>query len=84
VAQVQAILRTQFPGISEKDVARLPDQMHNPLKYRLRSILFVAEGTKGKEGVRGGLPRAGPGNTGSQRWRGQWTAPQRAQRATTH
>jgi len=51
VAQVQDILRAQFPGIPGKELARLPDQMHNPLKYRFRSILFVAEGTKGK--VRG-------------------------------
>ena len=43
VAQVQAILRTQFPGLKESVVRRLPDELANPLKYRFRSVLFVAE-----------------------------------------
>ena len=47
IADVQKILRTQFPGLSKKDIAKLPDQLRNPLKYRFRSILFVAEGSKG-------------------------------------
>jgi acetoin utilization deacetylase AcuC-like enzyme len=47
IAEVQEILRTQFPGLSKRDVAKLPDQLRNPLKYRFRSILFVAEGSKG-------------------------------------
>lgn len=48
IAQVQEILRTQFPGLSKKDIAKLPEQLRNPLKYRFRSILFVAEGAKGR------------------------------------
>jgi len=48
IAQVQEILRTQFPGLSKRDIAKLPEQLRNPLKYRFRSILFVAEGTKGR------------------------------------
>jgi GNAT superfamily N-acetyltransferase len=48
IAQVQNILSTQFSGLSRRDIARLPDQLHNPMKYRFRSILFVAEGSKGK------------------------------------
>lgn len=43
VAQVQAILRVQFTGITEKDIAQLPARLANPLKYRFRSILLVAE-----------------------------------------
>jgi acetoin utilization deacetylase AcuC-like enzyme/GNAT superfamily N-acetyltransferase len=47
IEQVQEILHTQFPLISKRDVSKLPEQLRNPLKYRFRSILFVAEGTKG-------------------------------------
>jgi acetoin utilization deacetylase AcuC-like enzyme/GNAT superfamily N-acetyltransferase len=47
IEQVQEILRTQFPLISKRDINKLPEQLRNPLKYRFRSILFVAEGTKG-------------------------------------
>jgi acetoin utilization deacetylase AcuC-like enzyme/GNAT superfamily N-acetyltransferase len=48
IAQVQEILRTQFPLLSKSDIAKLPEQLRNPLKYRFRSILFVAEGAKGR------------------------------------
>ena len=44
VAQVQAMLRVQFHKLSEKDIAKLPTQLANPLKYSFRSILLVAEG----------------------------------------
>jgi acetoin utilization deacetylase AcuC-like enzyme len=43
IAQVQEILRTQFTALPAKDIAKLPDQLHNPLRYRFRFILFVAE-----------------------------------------
>jgi acetoin utilization deacetylase AcuC-like enzyme len=43
VAQVQAMLRVQFTGITDKDIAKLPARLANPLKYRFRSILLVAE-----------------------------------------
>ncbi len=46
VEQVQHILRAQFPGLSEEKIAVIPDQLTNPLKYRFRSILFVAEDSK--------------------------------------
>jgi acetoin utilization deacetylase AcuC-like enzyme/GNAT superfamily N-acetyltransferase len=45
IADVQGILRDQFPLIGSDDVAKLPELLRNPLKYRLRSILFVAEGS---------------------------------------
>ena len=48
IAMVQEILRTQFPALSKRDIAKLPEQLRNPLKYRFRSILFVAEGTRGR------------------------------------
>jgi acetoin utilization deacetylase AcuC-like enzyme/GNAT superfamily N-acetyltransferase len=46
VSQVQGILRTQFSGLSEKEITELPKKLHNPLKYRFRSILFVADDEK--------------------------------------
>ncbi|MEE4254937.1 MAG: acetylpolyamine amidohydrolase [Desulfuromusa sp.] len=49
--QVQGILREQFPGLSEKDVSKLPQQLENPLKHRFRAVLYVAEGVRG--GVKG-------------------------------
>jgi acetoin utilization deacetylase AcuC-like enzyme/GNAT superfamily N-acetyltransferase len=47
IEQVQEILRTQFPLLSKRDINNLPEQLRNPLKYRFRSILFVAEGARG-------------------------------------
>ena len=47
VVQVQAILRSQFTGLDEQDIAKLPLQLANPMKYRFKSILFVAEGQRG-------------------------------------
>jgi len=44
IAQVQNILRQQFPALSKHEIADLPRQLRNPLKYRFRSILFIAEG----------------------------------------
>jgi len=43
VSQVQAILRQQFPGLPASDVESIPEQLHDPLAFKLRSILFVAE-----------------------------------------
>jgi acetoin utilization deacetylase AcuC-like enzyme/GNAT superfamily N-acetyltransferase len=48
IGQIQSILRSQFPGLPKMEVARLPKQLRNPLKYRFRSILFVAEDSKGQ------------------------------------
>ncbi len=47
IAQVQDILRAQFPRLLNRTVNKLPEQLRNPLKYRFRAILFVAEGSKG-------------------------------------
>ncbi len=43
LSQVQAMLRVQFNDLSEKDIAKIPSQLANPLKYRFQSILLVAE-----------------------------------------
>ncbi|MBN2397915.1 MAG: acetylpolyamine amidohydrolase, partial [Deltaproteobacteria bacterium] len=47
VIQVQAILRSQFAALDEQEVAKLPLQLRNPVKYRFKSILFVADGLRG-------------------------------------
>jgi len=51
LAQVQAILRAQFPKLGEPQIAKLPDQLTNPLKYRFRAVVLVAEDVR--QGVRG-------------------------------
>lgn len=43
IAQVLTMLREQFPRTRPVDVDKLPQQLHDPLKYRYRTILFVAE-----------------------------------------
>ena len=48
LSQVQQILRSQFPDLAEAEVAKLPQQLENPLKHGFRAILYVAEGTRGK------------------------------------
>jgi len=51
LVQVQEILRVQFPDLPEREIAKLPQLLRNPLKYRFRSILYVAEEARAK--VRG-------------------------------
>jgi acetoin utilization deacetylase AcuC-like enzyme/GNAT superfamily N-acetyltransferase len=51
IRQVLDILEAQFPTARQEDFEKLPRQLHDPLKYRYRSILFVAEDGRGK--VRG-------------------------------
>jgi len=43
VEAAQKIMREQFSAMPEKDIAKLPDQLSNPLKHRFVSRLFVAE-----------------------------------------
>jgi len=47
IVQIQEILRQQFPLLSEETIRKLPEQLRNPLKFRFRSVLFVAEGARG-------------------------------------
>lgn len=50
VAEVQEILRAQFPGMSAAEIDKLPEQLADPFKYRFISKLFVAE--DGRERIR--------------------------------
>jgi len=43
VAQVQDMLRHRFDALSDSEIRALPAKLGNPLKYRFRTILFVAE-----------------------------------------
>jgi acetoin utilization deacetylase AcuC-like enzyme/GNAT superfamily N-acetyltransferase len=51
IKQVQEILKTQFNELNQQDIEKLPKHLRNPLEYRFRSILFVADDEKGR--VRG-------------------------------
>lgn len=48
VAQVQAILRAQFPLLKAAEVDQLPEKLQNPLKVGFRVVLLVAENGKGQ------------------------------------
>ena len=48
IQQVQEILRGQFHLLSEPEVAKLPELLRNPLKFRFHTILFVAEDMKNR------------------------------------
>ncbi len=47
VAQVQEILRSQFAAIPEEDIASLSQKLRDPLRYRFRSYLIVADDLQG-------------------------------------
>ena len=51
VAQVQAILREQFPTAGAIESAGIPELLRNPFKKKLRTLLFVAE--DGEDQVKG-------------------------------
>lgn len=48
ISQVLTILKEQFPAARKEEFLKLPAQLHDPLKYEYRSILFVAENGVGK------------------------------------
>lgn len=48
LVQVQAILESQFPALRDEDIARIPEQLRNPLKFRFRSLLLVAEDARAR------------------------------------
>ncbi len=48
IALVQDILRMQFIGLPDKEILQLPDKLRNPMKYRFRSILLVADDYRGR------------------------------------
>ena len=45
--EVQEIMRAQFPLMSADDIAKLPDQLTDPMTYRFVTELLVSEDTKG-------------------------------------
>jgi acetoin utilization deacetylase AcuC-like enzyme len=47
IAQVQAILRTQFSFPDEEEIEKLPEKLRNPLKHGFHSILYVADDYRG-------------------------------------
>jgi len=38
ISQVQAILKSQFPDLPQKDIRTLPDQLTDPFKYQVISF----------------------------------------------
>lgn len=47
IAQVEQILREQFPLVEEGDITNLGEQLEDPIAYRFRTVLFVAEDAHG-------------------------------------
>lgn len=47
VEHVQEILRTRLPGLREEEIVSLPKKLHDPVGYRLRAMLFVADDMRG-------------------------------------
>jgi acetoin utilization deacetylase AcuC-like enzyme/GNAT superfamily N-acetyltransferase len=45
--QVRAMLRAQFPGIADREIDDIQDHLRNPMAYKYRTILFVAENARG-------------------------------------
>jgi acetoin utilization deacetylase AcuC-like enzyme/GNAT superfamily N-acetyltransferase len=46
IEAAQKIMREQFSAMPEADIAKLPDQLANPLKHKFVSRLFVAENAR--------------------------------------
>ncbi|MDY6849531.1 MAG: GNAT family N-acetyltransferase [Geoalkalibacter sp.] len=51
LAQVQRILRDQFPDLAERDIEKIPDLLRDSFKHGFRCILYVAEDAR--QSVRG-------------------------------
>lgn len=47
IGQVQEILKTRFPDLRKEEIDLIPEHLKNPLKFRFRSTLLVAENRKG-------------------------------------
>ena len=46
IEAAQKIMREQFPQMPDYDIAKLPEQLANPLKHKFVSRLFVAENAR--------------------------------------
>jgi len=51
INQVLVIMRKQFPNARPEDFEKIPMQLHDPMHYKYRSILFVAQDSRDR--VRG-------------------------------
>ena len=47
IEEVQAIMRAQFPLMPEREIAKLPDQLADPMAYRFVTELFLSEDAGG-------------------------------------
>ena len=47
IEQVQQILKSRFPDLRDEEIDLIPEHLKNPLKFRFRSTLIVAENRKG-------------------------------------
>jgi acetoin utilization deacetylase AcuC-like enzyme/GNAT superfamily N-acetyltransferase len=47
IEQVQEILKTRFPDLRKEEIDLIPEHLKNPIKFRFRSTLLVAENRKG-------------------------------------
>ena len=43
IEQVQAMLRVRLPALAERDIAKIPELLHDPMRHRFRAMLLVAE-----------------------------------------
>jgi acetoin utilization deacetylase AcuC-like enzyme/GNAT superfamily N-acetyltransferase len=48
IAQVQDILRKQFSALDNSEIDRLVRKLKNPLKYRFKTVLFIADDKQGR------------------------------------
>ncbi len=46
ITDVQTILRQQFPGLIDSEITSLAAKLANPLKYKFKTILFIAENSR--------------------------------------
>jgi acetoin utilization deacetylase AcuC-like enzyme/ribosomal protein S18 acetylase RimI-like enzyme len=46
IERAQEIIRVQFPGLPESKIAKLPEQLHDPMRFRFRTALIVAEDSR--------------------------------------
>src|SRR5690606_38710255 len=48
IAEAQAMLREHFPAARPEDVDELPERLENPFEQRFVTLLYVAEGNRGR------------------------------------
>lgn len=48
LARTQDLLSSLFPGLSNEQIEKIPRMLRNPVKYKFRPILYIAEGRSGE------------------------------------